>query len=87
MKELLHFNKITLDKMDNCYAVLGLPTEDGPVLLFGAEGEGLLISYSGPGFSVRETVWEGGGGTMSIVPVPGKDGWALASRGFYTMAD
>ena len=86
-KEPLHFNKITLDKMDNCYAVLGLLTENGPVLLFGAEGEGLLISYSGPGFSVREAVWEGGGGTMSIVPVPGRDGWALASRGFYTMAD
>lgn len=86
MKELA-FEKISLGTIEKCYATLGILLEDRPCLFFGGEGDGSLRAFRGADFARCDLIWEGGGGTMSIVPLPGHEGWALASRGFYSMVE
>ena len=83
--EKLAFEKKILGNIEKCYAVLGTEIGGKPFLFYGGEGTGSLRAFSGEGFSHCDMVWEGGGGTMSIVPLA--DGCILASRGFTSMVD
>lgn len=87
MTRTLPFEKIRLGSIEKCYAVLGVELEGKPCLYFGGEGTGSVRAFRGDEFDRCDVIWEGGGGTMSIVPLPGYDGWALASRGFYSMIE
>ncbi len=87
MKKELTFEKTSLGAIEKCYAVLGMVAEGEPCLLYGGEGNGSLQAFQGKNLDRCDLLWEGGGGTMSIVPLPGQEGWALASRGFYSMVD
>lgn len=81
------FSKRVLANIEKCYAVLGLIVDGKPSLVYGGEGKGSLQVFSGDNFQNCQTIWDGGGGTMSIVPLKGKNGWFLASRGFYSMVE
>lgn len=83
----MEFQKIALGEIEKCYATLGLLINGEPHLFFAGEGQGSLQVFSGEGFARRQTIWQGGGGTMSIVAVPGRPGWLLVSRGFYSMVE
>lgn len=87
MKSNLAFEKICLGDIEKCYAVLGLEVDGAPCLYYGGEGQGSLQVYRGENFEDCQVIWQGGGGTMSIVALPGRPGWALASRGFTSMVD
>ena len=87
MTSALSFEKICLGGIEKCYAVLGVTLEGKPCLYFGGEGEGSVRAFRGDNFARCDVIWEGGGGTMSIVPLPGYGSWALASRGFYSMLE
>ena len=86
MKDLA-FEKLSLGEIEKCYSTLGMEIEGKPQLFFGGEGVGFVCAYSGENFDRCDVIWEGGGGTMSIVPMPGHEGWLLASRGFRSMVD
>lgn len=86
MKEL-SFRKLILAEIEKCYAVLGLNIDAKPCLIYGGEGQGSLHAFRGESFQKHDVIWEGGGGTMSIVPLPEHEGWMLVSRGFYSMVD
>lgn len=64
-----------------CYAVGAVKTEGCTKYIFATDD-------SGPCYAIDaetgewEVVWEGPGGTMSIVPLPGRDGEFLASQNF-----
>ena len=81
----LKFEKISLGTIEKCYAVLGTTIGGRPFLFYGGEGAGSLRAFSGDDFSTCRLIWEGGGGTMSIVPLC--EGSILASRGFTSMVD
>ena len=83
--EALKFEKKILGNIEKCYAVLGTTIGGKPFLFYGGEGTGSLRAFSGEDFSHCDLVWEGGGGTMSIVPLA--EGCILASRGFTSMVD
>lgn len=83
----MNFQKMVLGEIEKCYATLGLEIAGQPHLFFAGEGEGSLHVFSGENFQNRETIWLGGGGVMSIAPIPGKEGWLLVSRGFYSMVE
>ena len=87
MRDELVFEKISLGTIDQCYSALGIEIGGAPCLFFGGEGEGSVRAFRGEGFQECTRIWQGGGGTMSIVPFPGREGWVLASRGFYSMVD
>lgn len=87
MKNAFPFEKISLGQIEKCYSALGLEIDGAPALIFGGEGEGSVQIFRGDHFETRDQIWTGGGGTMSIVPYPGKEGFALISRGFYSMVD
>ncbi len=71
-----------LTDMNRCYAVNSITIHGKEHLLFATEGEGPCIAYSGKEYENSKTVWEGPGGTMSIVHVPGTDGEFLAVQKF-----
>ena len=83
----MKFRKHALADISKCYSALGQEIDGEPHLFFAGEGDGSVHVFHGEGFSLHQTLTDGGGGTMSIVPIPGKKGWILISRGFYSMVE
>lgn len=83
----MKFEKKVLCEIEKCYAVLGREIGGEPYLLFAGEGNGSVRAFHGPDFSRCDLIWEGGGGTMSIVPLERREGYFMISRGFYTMVN
>ena len=80
MKKELLFERISLGSVEKCYAALGVELGGEPCLLFGGEGTGSVRAFRGERFERCDVIWEGGGGTMSIVALPG-DGVVALLRG------
>ncbi|MBP2633343.1 MAG: hypothetical protein H6Q70_3971 [Firmicutes bacterium] len=78
----MKIEKNFLTKLHRCYATSSTVIDGEKKILFATEGEGACYMYSGPEFE-QSTVWDGPGGTMSIVAVPGKNGDFLAVQNFF----
>lgn len=83
----MNIRKKTLRQLHKCYAVTTATIGGTAHILFATEGEGGCYAYSGDSFDTETTVWEGPGGTMSIVPIPGCDGEFLAIQKFFRLYD
>jgi hypothetical protein len=84
----MKFEKKYLDDIFKCYAVSSTKIDGEPCLIFAGEGaDASMHVYRGKDFEEKTTIWEGSGGTMSISPLPEKDGYFLASKGFVSMVD
>lgn len=83
----MKFEKQIIGEIDKCYALDYLYIDGEYQLIFAGEGDGSCHVFSGENFDKKKTLWEGGGGTMSIVPVPEKEGYFFVSKGFYSMVD
>ncbi len=77
--------KKILKDIEKCYAVSAMDIGGDTYLFFAGEGNGSVRAFHGKDFSECELIWEGGGGTMSIVPL-GQES-LLISRGFYSMVE
>lgn len=76
------FEKKVLCDMDHCYAVSAMPGRGGRLqYFFAAENDNPCYAFD-PKTGGRETVWEHPGGTMSMVPLPGREGEFLAVQYF-----
>ena len=80
----MRFRKKVLDNLERCYCVNKILIDDQLHLLF-AEEEigGRCYEYYGDDFSNKRLVWDNGGGTMAIVPIPNKNGEFLAIQRFF----
>ncbi len=78
----MKFEKKSLTDLPRCYAAATILIGGKPNILFATEGEGACYAFSGDDFADRAIVWEGPGGTMSMVPIPGTDGEFLAVQKF-----
>ncbi|MHC1749639.1 MAG: hypothetical protein AB9856_15315 [Cellulosilyticaceae bacterium] len=78
----MKFEKKFLTDLHRCYATSSTIVDGKRHILIATEGEGSCYSYTGENFA-QETVWEGPGGTMSMIPVPGKNGDFLAVQNFF----
>lgn len=78
----MKFEKKFLTSLHRCYATSTTTINGEKRILIATEGEGQCYMYSGIDFD-QSTVWEGPGGTMSIVAVPGKNGDFLAVQNFF----
>lgn len=75
--------KRVIAELPMCYCVAQIQYEGKPHFVVASEKQHacLLIDMYG---HVLDTVWEGPGGTMSIVQIPGADGAFLATHRFYS---
>ena len=74
-----------LSDLNRCYAVAAFPILGQQTILFATEGEGSCLAYTGKDFAEQRSVWKGPGGTMSIIPIPGKNGEFLAVQKFFKL--
>lgn len=75
--------KKKIDDIERCYSVGAVKCDGEYKVLFASEQvDGPCYSYNLDGTN-KEVVWEKGGGTMSIVPIPGKNGEFLATQKFF----
>ena len=81
----MKFEKRFLTEMNRCYSANSIVVDGQSRILLATEGEGPCLAWSGPDYEASHTVWDGPGGTMSIVPIPGTNGEFLAVQKFFKM--
>lgn len=78
-------DKRVLTTMNRCYAANHIVVDGEVRVLLATEGEGPCLAWGGPDFTRQHTVWDGPGGTMTIVPIAGTNGEFLAVQKFFKM--
>lgn len=80
----MKIRKVSLAQIDKVYAVCLLLVDGKTRLLYATEGQGpcYQFEFTGPDFK-KSDVWEGPGGTMTIVPIPETNGEFLAVQNFF----
>jgi len=76
-------NRMYLTDIFKCYSTTAMMIEGELTAIFATESQGPAYSFRGKNFEKQETVWEGPGGTMSIVPIPGRSQEFLAVQEFF----
>lgn len=82
----MRFIKKKLYDIEKCYSIAPLRYNGSDHLLIAAEKKGPCIMFSPDGV-MEETIWDGTGGTMSMVQVPESNGQFLATQKFYSPND
>jgi hypothetical protein len=81
----MKIEKRFLTEFNRCYSASHLVVDGQTRLLLATEGEGPCKAWFGADYRESHDVWEGPGGTMSIVPIPGTNGEFLAVQKFFKM--
>ena len=77
----MKFEKHSLCHIPFCYAVGAMPVGGRQTYFFATDDTGPCYAVDAQTLA-RETVWDGPGGTMSIVPLPNEPDAFLASQNF-----
>lgn len=81
----MKIEKRFLTSLNRCYSASHVVVDGQTRILVATEGEGQCLAWTGPDYNSSHTVWEGPGGTMSIVPIAGTNGEFLAVQKFFKM--
>ncbi|MEG2676638.1 MAG: hypothetical protein RR933_00845 [Oscillospiraceae bacterium] len=77
----MKFLKTHLENLPFCYAAATIKVNGEDRYIFATDDKGPCLCIN-PLSKEIENIWDGPGGTMSIIPIPGKDGDFLASQNF-----
>ena len=83
----MKIEKRTLAALNSVYSCNSIEVDGQTRILLASEAEDRCLAWTGPDYTESHTVWEGPGGTMSIVPIPGTNGEFLAVQKFFRMFD
>ena len=78
----MQFTKTVLGSLEKGYAASAFLVRGVQELLFASEVQAPCVAFNAETGAMR-TVWDGLGGTMSMVPFPGEDGAFLAVHSFF----
>ena len=67
----MKIDKRFLATLNRCYSCNSIEVDGQTRIMLATEGEGACLAWNAPDYTQSHTVWEGPGGTMSIVPIPG----------------
>ena len=79
----MKYTKKVLAEMNKCYAITMFSGDDNDSFLIGTEKAGPCCRFGLDG-SPLETVWEGPGGVMTMIQVPGCKNQFLSTQEFYS---
>lgn len=80
----MKINKIRLDDLYRSYSTAAIQLDDQLHLFYASEEKDHpCFAYTGKDFSEKKVVWEKGGGTMSMIPIPHRKNQFLAVNDFY----
>lgn len=79
-------NLISSYELEKCYSIAPIKVHGKKNILVAAEKVNKCILFDTKGKYIQD-VWDGPGGTMSMVEVPGKDATFLATHKFYSPND
>lgn len=82
----MKIQKQVLGELDKCYSISPLMFKGEEHILVAAEKVNKCLLFNKKG-ELIDTIWEQPGGTMSMVPIPGKEGEFLATHRFYSPND
>lgn len=82
----MKLNKLNAAKLDKCYSIAPLFYNGSRHILTAAEKKGTCLLFDEYG-NLEETLEYGEGGTMTMVQIPGSNGWFLATHKFYSPND
>ena len=82
----MKIHKIKTHELEKCYSICPLTYQGKEHMLVAAEKVNKCLLFDLDG-NLEETVWEGPGGTMTMVQLPGSDGEFLATHKFYSPND
>jgi hypothetical protein len=83
----MKFEKRKLTTLKSVYSCNSIEVDGQTRILLASEADAPCLAWSAPDYTENHTVWEGPGGTMSIVPIPGTNGEFLAVQKFYRFYD
>lgn len=80
----MNIEKIRLDELYRCYSTMAMELDGELHYFFASEEKGYpCYTYPAKDPQARKTVWEKGGGTMSMIPIPDRPNEFLAIMDFY----
>ena len=80
----MNIKKIHLGELYRSYSTMAMNLDGELHLFYASEEKGYpCIAYYGKDFSQHKVVWEKGGGTMSMIPIPHTTNQFLAVNDFY----
>lgn len=89
MKGTIHKEEVTvnirkrvLSKLDRVYAVVSMEINGRTHFLAASEGHGQCLMFSPPNWETS-VIWDGPGGCMSLVPIPGRQKALVAIQEFF----